>query len=345
MVLEIFLKETYIKIEIVDDYNKILKALKIGINIPIPQFRDYIIDAFNKYNVRGILLKEKQNKELSFEKKEIITGVTVIFNEDSETLFFGFFGVCDQDSNKIQELISALLNFAKIKNFKYIKGPINIPTIIFGFGFETKGLDKKLCIGKPINPPIYLDKFFEEGFYIKHTLDSYSIQFKYLNVCKYDFSSYEYINPGKKKIGEYLQYMIKLHVNNIPKYSQVTPNPHKNATVVYKYLIDTGKDYLGWIVRHKASNNIVGCGYLVSDPFSERILSFEQLIVDKNHQGKGLAIFMLAKTMQLVLDQERGRNIKGIMSIAINNKKIKQFVKRYLSAIRERRHLVLEYKL
>ena len=346
MILEI-IPDVYFKIEIISDYIEILKVLNIGINIPIPQFKEYIIDTFNKYSVRAILLKEKQNKELSFNKKEIITGVAIIFNEDSETLFFGFFGVCNHDSNRIQKLINTLLNYAKNKKFRYINGPINIPTIIFGFGFKIKGLDKKLCIGKPLNPLIYPQNFMKNGFYPKHIFDSYSFSFRYINLklINYNFSDYEFLNIKVEDLANYIKDILNLHVKNMPKFTQITPNPQKNAMIIYYYLLDNAEKYDIWIVRHKSSNNIIGCGYKIPNPFSKNQFYFEQYIIDKSHQEKGLSILMGAKIMEYELKNKKDENVTGIMLIENKNKKMIRYSKKYFKALKDGIYLVLEYKL
>ena len=61
---------------------RILKYLKIGISIPIlPEFQKYIIKTFKNYKVKALFLIENG----------IPTGMTILFNENRERLFFGYF--------------------------------------------------------------------------------------------------------------------------------------------------------------------------------------------------------------------------------------------------------------
>ena len=56
--------------------------------------------------------------------------------------------------------------------YKKIKGPVNIPAIIFGYGFMEEGSLDNLFIAKPVNPPVYQNCFLEKGFIISNKICS-----------------------------------------------------------------------------------------------------------------------------------------------------------------------------
>ncbi len=77
-----------------------------------------------------------------------------------------------------------------------------------------KGGNKQLHLRNLVNPPIYSEIFIENGFYIKHIIDHYSVQFRYIDLdnYKFNFTLYEYINPEKCELTKYVKDVIKLHI-------------------------------------------------------------------------------------------------------------------------------------
>ena len=144
--------------QILTNSNEILKYLQIGINIPIwPEFHKYILYDLDFFQAKSIVIKEDGNP----------IGVVLIYSDDSEILYFGYFGVINHNKKYIVFLLGELLKYARENNFKYIRGPINIPTVIYGWGFMQEGSIESLFVGKPTNPPIYQKLFFENGFNIR----------------------------------------------------------------------------------------------------------------------------------------------------------------------------------
>ena len=314
---------------------KILKYLKIGISIPVlPQFQKYIINTFKNYNVRALFLIENG----------VPVGMTILFNENKELLFFGFFRVIDHSEERIQSLLEYVLTYARENNFHYIRGPVNIPVIIFGFGFMTKGSKEDMCIGKPVNPPQYLNIFENYGFYTKYKEDSYftkTNKFDHTILKDLNFSDYEYITPGREHLDEYLDDMVQLHINNMKGYSQITPNTDKNVEILFEYIFDLGSKNMVWVIRHKPSNKVVGTGHIAPDPFRKNFASFEHFVIDKSHQGKGLGLFMLSKSIKA-----NSPYVKyGSGSYAPENTKIINLIVNHLGGIKDRQHVILEYKI
>ena len=170
------IKKNELFIRISTNYEEILKYLHLGISIPIlPEFVKYIIKTFKAYNVKALILEESKSDNLFGEKYDNVVGVSIIYDDGSEKMFFGFFGSYDHDKTKILFLVEKLIEYAKNNKYKYIRGPVNIPAVIFGWGFMEKGSNKSLFICCPVNPPIYQQVFLEKGFYIKFKEDRYDV--------------------------------------------------------------------------------------------------------------------------------------------------------------------------
>ncbi|MEJ2296175.1 MAG: hypothetical protein P8Y23_15590, partial [Candidatus Lokiarchaeota archaeon] len=189
-------------------------------SIPIwNEFIEYLIYDLKYFKAKSILLQENGNP----------IGNCLIFDVGEDTLYFGYFGILNHNKENIQILIDELIKYAKRKNFKRIFGPINIPAIIFGWGFMKEGSLESLFIGKPVNPPIYQNIFINNGFNVKYEELSFVVspipKFNPWKMKRYDFSDYEYFNP--KDLDEFLQYkdeFLILHKKFLPPSARITPN-------------------------------------------------------------------------------------------------------------------------
>jgi hypothetical protein len=318
------------------DHKTIIEYLDIGISIPVlPEFEKYILETFKNYNVQAFFIRNKEVNNYE--------GMFITFNEDPTTLFFGFFRAYDHDKEKINILLDRLIEYSFENDYKIIRGPVNIPAVIFGFGFMVEGSNKSNWIGKPVNPPLYQNQFIKKGFYIKYTKDSYKTKTPYYDLKKIgiDFSEYEYINPTKKNLDKYLPIMIKLHEENMDSSNFITPNPSKFVKVLFDYIFEQGSDYMVWVVKYKPTNRIIATGHIAPNPFEENSGSFEHYVIDKDHQGKGLAVFMYIKTKELAKESM----LTGSGSYDPENEKIISFIEKYMYGVRNRRHIILEYDI
>jgi len=162
--------------KILTNKSEIIRYLHIGINIPIlSEFHHYILDDLKIYDASAIILEEKGDNKNFGEITDEIVGITLVYHDETDILYFGFFSVYDHNIVKINFLLNALIEYAIDKNYKYIRGPINIPTMIYGWGFMVKGSKKDLFIGSPINPPVYQEAFFKRGFKVLFQEDRYDM--------------------------------------------------------------------------------------------------------------------------------------------------------------------------
>jgi len=215
MVQELNLQSNLIseyRTEIIYDPSMILTHMQIGTSLPIlPGFENYILDAIKYYNSRSILLHEHvQNSGTKHVK-----GFMLVYDDnEDDTLYFGFCGVSDHDPEGIQCLIDELIIHAYENGYSSIKGPINVPTVIFGFGFMKDGSNDSQFIGCPANPPIYQQVFKKNGFEV--VIEEFRFKMPALkmnldNLEGYDFTEFEFINPGEENIWEVLPEIKQLH--------------------------------------------------------------------------------------------------------------------------------------
>ena len=132
--------------KIIENIEQIIKYLPIGTNIPVDdRFKEYIERDFKELDVKSIIL-QKEGKTIAN---------TIIYHDQRKILFFGFFGVLDDRQVYISLLVQKIIEYAKKNQFRTIRGPINIPTIIYGWGFLKRDGLVDLSLAKPVNPPIY----------------------------------------------------------------------------------------------------------------------------------------------------------------------------------------------
>jgi len=341
------------KFEITTKSKKILEFLQIGINLPIlPKFHKYILKAFEIFEPNALVIRKEGRKN--------VLGICLVFQYE-EILFFGFFGAYNDEPWIIELLIDNLLKYARRNNYKFIRGPINIPAIIYGYGFsvETRIKDigvniNDLFIACPVTHPIYHQLFLKRGFYEKYKEDFYYMPVLKLNPLKlkYDYSDYEVLFPGKEKIRGYVNDILNLHLKNMPEESLITPNSPQYANIIIDFIYDFGKPWMIWLVRHKPTNKIVGTAHIVPNIFGERdskdrykTASFQHVVVDKEHQRRGLLLFLYGMGSLKATDKKSGNNLKyGLGIVASNNKPSIAWITK-LGGKLFKRSIILELKL
>ncbi len=316
---------------------KIIKYLQIGTNIPVwEEFHKYIIHDLELFNANSWLIKQQGN----------IIGHILIY-EYENTLYFGYLNILDNDPNKIQFIIDKLFFYAKRKKLKTIKGPINIPSIIFGWGFLEKGSEMNLFLGKPINSSIYQEKFIQNGYSIVNKQNSWEGELKNFpkNPLKnYNFDGYELIIP--KDWEEFLIYKEvykDLTSRNLKKSSIITPATAQLFENYFNFAKKYGKPILTMFLRELKSNKIIGCLACTNNPFRKNIngtydsFFLNSIVVNKEYRGKRLANLMFYS----IVEKAIANNMKYFSSFVVSN----QQISRLLNLINTRTHLILESKL
>ncbi len=284
-------------IRILDDLNDILKNLYIGTNIPIwPEFHKYMIRDFKTFHAKAILLLEAGNP----------TGIVLVYHKTPDILYFGYFGVINHNPVKINYLIDKLILFGKINHFKIIKGPINIPGIIFGWGFMQKKSISNLFPIAPVNPPIYQRIFIRKGFSIYNIQNTWEGHFLKINpweIKNLDFSDYEYFNPEDfDELMRLKPIFLKIQFENLPESAQVAPRDPNLFDNYAEYVFDYGYNFMIYFVRYKPTNEIVACGCFIPNPFrKDEKGNYDSCIpltlaVKPEHRGKRLGLLMYGAT-------------------------------------------------
>jgi len=276
-------------VKIVKDHKEILKLLNIGTNMFIwPEFEKYILHDLNHFQAKSLVLIETIKVE----------GQILIYHYDKNTLYFGFFGVIDDNKQNIEFLIDNLIEYAKENNFKSIQGPINIPTIIYGWGFMEEGSSESLFVHKPVNSPIYNQIFRRKGFSVSFKEFSYEGYFQQLPSQvfeKYDFSDYEIVHfDNWDEVANIKKEFLILNARNLPPESVITPDSGALFDNYFDFIKQYGDPFMLVFVKYKKTNKFVGCILGTPNPFSKDknnffnsfvILAF---VVDKKHRKKGI---------------------------------------------------------
>jgi len=285
--------EIKIRSKIINDPNEILKKLELGISIPIwSEFHKYIL-----YD-----LKFFQAKSMIFEIDGETVGHILIYDDMDNKLYFGYFGVKDHNKKIIKYLIDELIKYAREHNFNLIRGPINIPTPIYGFGFMKKGSLDDLFVGKPVNPPIYQNLFLKAGFNVLY--EEYTYEGPYLRINpwrlkNYDFSDYEYFSPNNwQELMELKSDFLRINAENFPDSSKLTPNIANLFDNYADYTVKYGGYDMFYFLRYKPTGKIIACGSNLPNPFRKNDKGIYDSFVaysyaiEKEHRGKSLVLLM-----------------------------------------------------
>ena len=212
----------------------------------------------------------------------------------------------DDDPTKISLLIDIILQYSNEKKFKLIRGPINIPTLIYGWGFMKEGSKDTLYIGKPVNPPIYQECFIKEKFYLKYEELTWEGPMPRVNpwrMKEYDFTEYDYFNPKNwEELMEFKDEFLGLHAKTLPPSSRLTPNIGGLFGNYAKFVFKFGYNFMFSLVRYKPTGKIVACGSCVPNPFSKdekgnyNTIVYYTWVVDPDFRRKGLSMLVYGGT-------------------------------------------------
>ncbi|MHA2290161.1 MAG: hypothetical protein ACXABG_15355 [Promethearchaeota archaeon] len=332
-----------ISVEIIENPKEILKFLEYGINIPVyEEFHDFIAYDLNIYKAKSLILK----------KGTQILAHTLVYDDGGEVLFFGFFSAFRHEVGYIELLLKEIVNYAHIHQYKVIRGPINPPTFIYGWGFMTEDSSKDLSISKPVNPPIYQQVFIQNGFSVKskqRTLEGEIYQFPEHILNGYDFKEYEIYSPKNwDEIPRLKMQLLNLSLRNLASESLVTPSAERLFENFLKFMKKYGEIYMVKLIRKKQSKQFVGCFITLPNPISKnkegQYNSFVgyTLTIDKEHRGKGLSVYLVKK----VFDAAYQNGIRHIsVPMEINVVECRDLAMNIFGLSYTRTHLILEQKI
>jgi hypothetical protein len=329
--------------KLISDSKEILKYLQIGTKIPIwNEFHKYILHDLNHFQAKSLLLLEDGNP----------VGNVLIYNNGSNILYFGYFGIINDDNSKIDFLVKSLIDYANSNNFVSIRGPINIPTIIFGWGFMDEGSLENVFIGKPVNSPNYIKLFFDNKFHIDIKELSWEGSVKIYKSLqqktkRYDYTDYELFFP--KDWNEMLKMkkiFLNLNARNLSPESIRTPDIPNVFENYLKFVIEYGDFFMFPFVRHKPSYEIIACMAAIPNPFRKSdkgsIDSFNYFtyVVEKEHRGKGIG-WLIAKE---VFEQAKKNNMTYFSSPVVSSQQTIREMAKKIGVSSLRTHLILRYE-
>ncbi|TFG03534.1 MAG: GNAT family N-acetyltransferase [Promethearchaeota archaeon] len=278
-----------IKIQILVSPEEILKNLRIGTYIPIKSdFKKYILNDLNYFNTKSILI---------YENNHAIAHV-LLFSSDKDTLYFGFFRVISHKKDTIEFLVDIIIQYSLEYSFKTINGPINIPTIIYGWGFMEEGSSDDIFIGKPINPSIYNKVFLEKGFkiYSKFFTWEGKTQEVIENIPNnFELNDYEIFHPKDlNHILEIKDDFLILNMRNMDSRSIITPDAHILFENYLDFIVKYGGLWMVCFIKYKNTDKIIGYMNGVPNPFHKDkngyydSFCYYSVVIDKEHQNKGV---------------------------------------------------------
>ncbi len=342
-----------------DSIKKLLDYLSLGTNIPIYEsFYKYMMYNFYFFNAKSIILLEGKN----------IIGHALIYYDNMDILFYGFFGVKMEypkvfhDPDLIKALFKKIVRYGKENKFKILRGPINIPTFIFGWGFMDSATKlQTLFVSKPINPPVYQETLVNMGNIVTHTTETIergTISKKEREALKKnkggEWVNFEYFIPNIKNFdrdviyynhfGRFMTYQeifLDLQRRLLPPNSTINPNVIDVFDSWVGFITEFGYDFMLSFVRHIPSGDIASCFICLPNPFDNKSMVIYSWVVSKKYRGKGLSWLMLYETAI------RAENVGIVFGSALFEKthEITPKMGKRLHANVTRVHLVLEYHL
>jgi len=317
---------------------EILDIIQIGINLPVNSLtKPYILHDLKMFNSSSLLLVDNSKPK----------GHVLIYSDNEDILYFGFFGVKSPVKENISILVKWLIDYAEAKGFKFIRGPINIPTIIYGWGFSKEKSKTDLYVGKPTTPPVYYETFLQHQFLIKYEELTHETPMYRLNpykMKKYDFSDYKVFFPKNYQdlILNFKQEILRIHSENMPPSAQITPNVSKCFDNYADFVMKYGSKYMFNLVKFLPEDKYIAAATCVPDIFNikEKGITFHSWAVDSSFRRRGLSILMSgAITLKLWKKYSLAVGHTGVenkVSIAASQKLARKIT---------RAHLILEYCL
>lgn len=230
-----------------------IDLLTHGTNLPVRgDFRQYIEFEFNHLCVHQIVATIDHD----------IAGHMILFKEKGkDILYFGFFGANKSNLKNITHyLIDYMIDCARKSKCTRIRGPINLPTTIFGWGFYESG-DTSIASGTPYTNPAYIDIFKEAGFKTWHTI----LWFKLPTIdvksnCQYEVMNADFENK------DWALPCIKLQERLFPESARLTPGRTMEAfDMNLKFMESYG--YKECVYRAYDQGRLVGMAYCTPNPY------------------------------------------------------------------------------
>lgn len=307
-------------------------------------FPEIIIHDLTYFSAKLLLLKENEN----------ISSHILLYWINDEILYFGHVHAVSVE--KLEKLIKELLDYARSGFFQKIIGPINIPTILYGWGFLKKGGEDTLSLAKPINPPWMQETFFKHLFKIKieyYTWEGIFVdlhsdppQLTGMEDVDYEFPDYEIlqVKTWEELKALKMKYFLLSGANLSPE-SQVTPDVMNLFDNYLKFIIKYGDPFMFGFLKHLPSNSLVGLINAFPNPFKKQDKGKSMVVfvfvLNKEHRDKKLGMWMAHD----LLTRAMNKGYTHLTAPIERNQMESQGMCKKLGLSHTRTHLVLKFDL
>jgi len=328
-----------LKVGTYENVEDIMKFLHIGTNLPIwPNLYKYI-----EHDIKHFGAKLNVLIEFGY-----IVGCTLTFKFNN-ILYFGYFNVLGNEPKKISFLIDKIISIAEKNDCRSIIGPINIPIVIYGWGFLSWGIIKSLTVASPINSLDYPKLFQNKDFFVRFEDFTWDpIEFFHLNgslKSRYKFKDYEYVSlKDKNHFQKQREEFTKIQVQNLPESARITPDSKNVLNNYINYIFEQGYSSMVFYIKYKPYDKIIASGAFLPDIFrrtKDKITStvVYSWAINPDHRRKGLSLLMYDATMSELSKLGISHYTSRISSKNISSSKVAEF----LNGVHTRTHVLLEY--
>jgi hypothetical protein len=320
----------------------IISLISNSTNIPtnLDYFNETISFDLNFFKAKSLVLYNHEGDILAH---------VLCFNYEPNILYFGF--VYSKSKNHLEILINKIIKLASSLGSERIIGPINIPTIIYGWGLMEENSLSSLFVGKPVNPAFYNKTFFKMGFtlFSRHFTWEGSLR----NISKEELSAFNYKDyeivefDNWEEVKNKRAIFLELNSRNLSPKSRVTPGISQLFDNYLDFIIKYGEPFMFLFLKEKPTNKIIGSINCIPNPLRKnqkgKYDSFVvfSLSIDKKHRNKGLSIFLLLRLAEIALKRDyRYFSTTFEAEIKVTENLAKKFGLSF-----SRSHIILEFKL
>jgi hypothetical protein len=234
--------------------DQIFAKLQYGTNLPVTEeLKKFIVNEIERMKGFSLLLEDHNRN---------VIGHCLVYEWDS-ILYFAFFHVQDDESEAINFLIDELISIASERKCKSIRGPINLPPIIYGYGFAEAGSDPSVFATAPFNSSIYIECFKQRNFTIWHRVLHFRVPlFPVPHSNKWDIEYVDFSDPESWK-DDFIDIQMKV----FPPSAQVTPNRAPAFNDYMEFIREFGYEQMVAFARND-EGKVIGTGWGTPDPFN-----------------------------------------------------------------------------
>ena len=240
------------KIKTLTDSNQIFSKLQNGTNLPVMEsLKKYIVNEIERMNGFSIIIENGTGQ---------VVGHSLLYEWD-HIMYFAFFSAKNDDVEMINKLMNEIQRIAKEKKCKSILGPVNLPPIIYGYGFAEAGSEPTIFASAPHNNPIYIELFKQRNYTIWHRVLHFRIPLSPIKLeNKWDVHAVDFSKPD-----EWKKDFVEIQVKTFPPSAQITPNRLPAFNDYMEFIQEFGYEEGVLLAHHEGK--AIGAGWATPNPF------------------------------------------------------------------------------